>query len=87
MISTHVQPTSPVSPESTPTSSGPLAYDGPPRVLEIDYGDGSWCFRLKKEQPGWIVEGIDDTDHLSRKVLRIDANRVELILQVEMCVC
>jgi hypothetical protein len=37
-------------------------YCGPSRVLEIGCSDGSWCFSFKKEQPSWIVEGIDDTD-------------------------
>lgn len=51
------------SPESGPPS-GALVYEGPPRVLEIGCGDGSWCFKLKEEQPEWIVEGVDDTDHV-----------------------
>ena len=38
-------------------------YHGPPRVLEIGCSDGSWCFKIKKEQPDWIIEGVDDTDH------------------------
>jgi tRNA G46 methylase TrmB len=37
-------------------------YRGPSRVLEIGCSDGSWCFNFKKEQPTWIVEGVDDTD-------------------------
>jgi len=36
---------------------------GPPRVLEIGCGSGSWCFNFKKERPDWILEGIDDTNH------------------------
>ena len=45
--------------------SGPLVYNGPPRVLEIGCGDGTWCFKVKENHPDWIVEGIDDTDHVS----------------------
>ncbi|KAG4027755.1 hypothetical protein MFRU_027g00480 [Monilinia fructicola] len=40
-------------------------YQGPPRVLEIGCSDGRWCFKVKEDQPDWIVEGIDDTDHWS----------------------
>ena len=48
----------------SPTDEGlPPVYKGPPRVLEIGCGDGNWCFKVKSEQPDWIVEGIDDTDH------------------------
>ncbi|PVH76804.1 hypothetical protein DL98DRAFT_639812 [Cadophora sp. DSE1049] len=50
--------------EDTPTETHSVAvYHGPPRVLEIGCSDGSWCFNFKKEQPDWIVEGIDDTNH------------------------
>lgn len=52
---------------STPPAaeySGPLVYNGPPRVLEIGCGDGTWCFKIREEQPEWILEGIDDTDHV-----------------------
>lgn len=52
-----------LSPRST-EGLGPLVYNGPPRVLEIGCGDGTWCFKVKEEQPNWIVEGIDDTDHV-----------------------
>lgn len=52
-----------LSPRSS-EGSGPLIYSGPPRVLEIGCGDGTWCFKVKEEQPDWIVEGIDDTDHV-----------------------
>jgi hypothetical protein len=38
-------------------------YRGPPRVLEIGCSGGSWCFKVKLEQPSWIVDGVDDTDH------------------------
>jgi len=37
-------------------------YCGTSRVLEIGCSDGSWCHSFKKEQPTWIVEGVDDTD-------------------------
>ena len=37
-------------------------YEGPTRVLELRCSDGSWCFSFKKDQPTWIVEGVDDTD-------------------------
>ncbi|KAH7321941.1 hypothetical protein BKA65DRAFT_568848 [Rhexocercosporidium sp. MPI-PUGE-AT-0058] len=40
-------------------------YHGPPRVLELGCSDGSWCFNFKREQPDWIVEGVDDTNHWS----------------------
>ena len=40
-------------------------YNGPPRVLEIGCGDGSWCFQVKEKYPDWIIEGVDDTDHWS----------------------
>lgn len=40
-----------------------LVYDGPPRVLEIGCGDGSWCFASKERHPDWIIEGVDDVDH------------------------
>lgn len=53
-----------LSPRSTSEEPRPLVYNGPPRVLEIGCGDGAWCFKVKKEQPDWIVEGIDDTDHV-----------------------
>ena len=36
-------------------------------VLEIGCGDGEWCFRVKADHPDWIVEGLDDTDHWSKK--------------------
>jgi hypothetical protein len=49
--------------EDTPEESHTVpVYRGASRVLEIGCSDGSWCFRFKKEQPSWIVEGIDDTD-------------------------
>jgi len=40
---------------------------GPPRVLEIGCSNGSWCFKVKSEQPGWIVEGVDDTASLAMR--------------------
>jgi hypothetical protein len=40
-------------------------YNGPPRILELGCSDGSWCFKIKKEQPDWIVEGVDDVYHWS----------------------
>jgi hypothetical protein len=43
--------------------AGAAVYTGPAHVLEIGCGDGSWCFKVKIEQPDWIVEGVDDTDH------------------------
>lgn len=39
--------------------------DTPPQVLELGCSDGRWCFKLKTENPGWIVEGLDDTDRWS----------------------
>ncbi|KAK0099613.1 hypothetical protein ONS96_008113 [Cadophora gregata f. sp. sojae] len=52
--------------EESPTETHSVAvYHGPPRVLEIGCSDGGWCFIFKKEQPDWIVEGIDDTNHWS----------------------
>src|SRR4051794_17423153 len=35
---------------------------GPPRVLELGCGSGSWCFMAKAENPNWIVHGIDDSN-------------------------
>ncbi len=40
-----------------------LVYTGPPRVLEIGCGNGSWCFASKYRHQDWIIEGIDDADH------------------------
>jgi hypothetical protein len=40
-------------------------YRGSSRVLELGCSDGRWCFHFKNRQPGWIVEGVDDTDHWS----------------------
>lgn len=54
-----------LTPPTPGAGSGPLVYSGPPRVLEIGCGDGTWCFRVKEEQPDWIVEGIDDANHVS----------------------
>ncbi len=34
-------------------------------VLEIGCSDGAWCLNFKRENPEWIVEGIDDTNHWS----------------------
>jgi hypothetical protein len=51
------------SPGETPAAVG--VYHGPPRVLEISCGDGSWCFQVKAKYPDWIIEGVDDTDHWS----------------------
>jgi tRNA G46 methylase TrmB len=42
-------------------------YKGPSRVLEIGCGDGEWCFRVKEEHQDWIVEGLDDADHWTKK--------------------
>ncbi|TAQ88271.1 hypothetical protein B7494_g3368, partial [Chlorociboria aeruginascens] len=59
------------SPTSNPSTGTPndrqavAVYQGPPRVLEIGCGDGCWCFQLSKEQPDWIIEGIDDANHWS----------------------
>ncbi|RDW89466.1 hypothetical protein BP6252_01498 [Coleophoma cylindrospora] len=36
-----------------------------PRVLELGCSDGHWCFKLKAENPGWLIEGLDETDHWS----------------------
>jgi hypothetical protein len=41
-------------------------YRGPPKVLEIGCGDGTWCFKVKESHPDWIIEGLDDTDHWSK---------------------
>ena len=43
-----------------------LVYDGPPRVLELGCGDGSWCFASKERHPDWIIEGVDDADHWTK---------------------
>ncbi|KAL5319974.1 hypothetical protein ACEPPN_013033 [Leptodophora sp. 'Broadleaf-Isolate-01'] len=52
--------------DETPLETHLVAvYHGPPRVLELGCSDGSWCFNFKNEQPDWIVEGIDDTNHWS----------------------
>lgn len=69
LSSWEFQPRSPKSvasasgttPEETPASVA--VYNGPPRVLEIGCGDGSWCLEVKAKYPDWIVEGVDDTDH------------------------
>lgn len=42
-------------------------YKGPSRVLEIGCGDGDWCCRVKSAHPDWIVDGLDDADHWSKK--------------------
>ena len=42
-------------------------YKGPSRVLEIGCGDGDWCFKVKGAHPDWIIEGLDDADHWSKK--------------------
>ncbi|TVY91266.1 hypothetical protein LAWI1_G003407 [Lachnellula willkommii] len=34
-----------------------------PRVLELGCGDGNWCIQFKNQNPSWIVDGIDDTNH------------------------
>ena len=39
------------------------ALPGQPRVLELGCGDGNWCMRFKKQNPNWLVDGIDDTNH------------------------
>jgi predicted RNA methylase len=36
---------------------------GPPQVLDLGCGSGSWCFTAKSENPNWIVHGIDDSNH------------------------
>jgi tRNA G46 methylase TrmB len=36
---------------------------GPPRVLDLGCGSGSWCFMAKAENPNWIIHGLDDTNH------------------------
>jgi len=54
------------TPKQVPTPEEPesiAVYHGPPRVLEIGCSDGSWCFKIKKLQPEWIVEGVDDSNH------------------------
>jgi tRNA G46 methylase TrmB len=55
------KPISPTPDTESSTDSVSLNRD-PPRVLEIGCSDGSWCMRFKKEQPNWIVEGVDDTN-------------------------
>jgi hypothetical protein len=42
-------------------------YKGPSRVLEMGCGDGEWCLKVKADYPDWIVEGLDDVDHWSKK--------------------
>lgn len=51
------------APLSPRLETSPPVYTGPPRVLEIGCGDGDWCFKVKNQEPDWIVEGIDDTNH------------------------
>ncbi|CAG8962129.1 hypothetical protein HYFRA_00005173, partial [Hymenoscyphus fraxineus] len=36
---------------------------GPPRILNVGCGSGTWCFRVKSANPNWIVHGVDDTNH------------------------
>jgi tRNA G46 methylase TrmB len=57
------RPVSPSSSTESPLDGGAMpVYSGPSRVLEIGCSDGKWCHSFKKEQPTWIVEGVDDTD-------------------------
>jgi hypothetical protein len=65
LISWQFKPRTPRSLVTTPDDSNPViaVYQGPPRVLELGCSNGNWCFNLKAEQPSWIIEGIDDTDH------------------------
>ncbi|KAL2068400.1 hypothetical protein VTL71DRAFT_16498 [Oculimacula yallundae] len=62
-------PRSPTSPKDsvekfeTPVTHSVAVYKGPSRVLELGCSDGSWCYNFKIDQPDWIVEGIDDTNH------------------------
>lgn len=58
----------PKAPEELPPDElhNLCVYRGPPKVLEIGCGNGSWCFKVKEAHPDWIVEGLDDTDHWSK---------------------
>ncbi|KUJ19771.1 uncharacterized protein LY89DRAFT_731026 [Mollisia scopiformis] len=51
------------SPSSVTSQNAPVY--GQRRVLEIGCSDGDWCFAFKKQQPDWVVHGVDDTDHWS----------------------
>jgi hypothetical protein len=64
----------PKTPEELPPDGlqNLCVYRGPPRVLEIGCGDGSWCFMVKKAHPDWIVEGLDDADHWSKSKLGVN---------------
>ncbi|PMD43585.1 hypothetical protein L207DRAFT_300657 [Hyaloscypha variabilis F] len=60
------RPVSPSSSTESPDDGGAMpVYSGPSRVLDIGCSDGKWYHSFKKEQPTWIVEGVDDTDHWS----------------------
>jgi tRNA G46 methylase TrmB len=64
---------SPSSPEGEATAipeipelqaaPAPAALPGQPRVLELGCGDGNWCIRFENENPNWLVDDIDDTNH------------------------
>lgn len=54
----------PSSPDpEVPESQTVPALPGQARVLELGCGDGKWCLRFKSENPKWLVDGIDDTNH------------------------
>jgi hypothetical protein len=62
----------PLSPDLSPPPSPDggqivVVYNGPPRILEIACGNGSWCFTTKEYHEDWIIEGIDDADHWTEK--------------------
>lgn len=50
--------------EMEPTPEGiNVAPRGPPRVLCLGCGSGTWCFQVKSANPNWVVHGVDDTNH------------------------
>jgi hypothetical protein len=57
------RPASPtvVADGTTPEENVLAVSRSPSRVLEFGYGDGTWRFNFKKEQPTWTVEDMDDT--------------------------
>jgi len=84
MFQWHFRPTTPkekLESGETPQEEkhNVAVYSGPPRVLEIGCSDGKWCFKVKQEQPDWIIEGIDDSDHWSCVQKDIEIRCVKLI--------
>lgn len=48
-----------------PTTDGIIVMPppGPPRILCLGCGSGTWCFLVKSVNPNWVVHGVDDTNH------------------------